>query len=68
MSDIIVLGLIPGTQIQITFVLWIIAVGGMCLSLLSYYIRRKRLLRDLLIAASFALIIRHPYTTASFRT
>jgi hypothetical protein len=60
MSDLIVLGFIPGTHIQITFLLWFLVVSGLAASLMARYLKRKRLLRNLIIATSFALTIRRP--------
>jgi hypothetical protein len=49
MSELIVLGLIPGTQIQITFILWAIAVLLLGTGALIWLGHRTHLFRNWLI-------------------
>ena len=60
MSEIIVLGLIPGTHIQITFLLWLLALSGVVAYALVRYSRRKQLLRTWLVTTSVMLLMRRP--------
>ncbi len=58
MSDLIVLGLIPGTQIQITFLLWIVSVSITTFAMLIWIGHRLHIFRDWLIVASLYLLTR----------
>jgi hypothetical protein len=64
MSEFIVLGLIPGTNIQISFVGWtiifVVLIVGYCIIRRE---RRTRTLRFLLIRASLALAVRRQTRT-----
>lgn len=57
MSDLIVLGLIPGTQIQITFVAWTIIAS----ILIAYYVtrglNRTQTFRGWLIASTIMIAV-----------
>lgn len=54
MYDFIVLGIIPGTQIQINFDNWLHFAGSLCLLLIISNMQRRHLPRNLLIALAFA--------------
>lgn len=58
MSELIVLGLIPGTHIQITFVLWIMLVGSLLIGLLVSIARRTHTLRNWIITLSLLHLTR----------
>lgn len=60
MSEIIVLGLVPGTHIQITFVLWLLALTATITYVVVRYARRKRLLRNWLVTTVVLLATRRP--------
>jgi len=60
MSEMIVLGLIPGTQIQITFLLWIVVIAAVCFYAAVRYERRKKLLRTWVIVTSLMVVTRRP--------
>jgi LPXTG-motif cell wall-anchored protein len=56
MSEIIVLGLIPGTHLQITFLLWLaVIIGGGGFVVIR---RRRRQLRDLVITTGVIVAMR----------
>jgi len=59
MSDFLVLGLIPGTPIQITFVLWIIGVIGALVGFGIWFGQRRHLFRDWLIVTVLVVAMRH---------
>jgi hypothetical protein len=59
MYSLIVLGLIPGTQIQITFAMWLIAIASFISLLVLVYIRRKHFVAYLLVALQLRQTIRH---------
>ena len=50
MDSIIVLGLIPGTHIQITFLMWLIAAVLVIASIVSLYLKRKHIVAFWLLA------------------
>lgn len=50
MNSLIVLGLIPGTHIQITFAAWLIAAAATLALLVMLFVRRKRLLLYLVLS------------------
>jgi hypothetical protein len=58
MSELIVLGLIPGTKIQITFILWVLLVVGILASSVISFIHRTHFLRNWVIGISFLLLSR----------
>jgi hypothetical protein len=58
MSEFIVLGLIPGTHIQITFVLWIIFVSVLSGTLLVWLAHRARLVSTWVVAISLFVLTR----------
>lgn len=58
MSEFIVLGLIPGTQIQITFLLWIIFVSLLSGIVLVWCIHRARLVSTWVITLSLFVLTR----------
>jgi hypothetical protein len=60
MSEFIVLGLIPGTNIQIGLAGWIVIFAVLALGYcVIRYERRARAIRFLLIRASLSLALRH---------
>lgn len=58
MSELIVLGLIPGTQLQITFVLWIILVSGLIIGGLLWLGHRAHIFRDWAVTLSLVVLCR----------
>ncbi len=58
MSEFIVLGLVPGTQIQITFALWIIVVSGLLVVTLARLAHRTHLLRNWIITIQIVILTR----------
>lgn len=52
MSEFIVLGLIPGTHVQITFALWAIVVSILGAFLVAWLIRRVQVIRSWLSSLS----------------
>ena len=60
MSEFIVLGLIPGTQLQITFHFWIVLVL-LCTALALVWLgHRAHVFRDWIITLSFVVLTRRP--------
>jgi len=55
MDEIIVLGLIPGTQIQITFIAWVVIASGLAGALIARANYRTKLFQAWLIATSITL-------------
>lgn len=49
MSEFIVLGLIPGTQIQITFLLWLLVVSAIAIFGSAHIVQRSRAFRNALV-------------------
>ena len=58
MSELIVLGLIPGTQIQITFILWVLLVATIVITGTISIARRRHLLRNWIISIHLLLLMR----------
>lgn len=58
MSELIVLGLIPGTQLQITFLLWMVLVIAVLVGAVAWLCHRARIFRNWLIAAYVLLLTR----------
>jgi len=58
MSDFLVLGLIPGTPIQITFVLWAVGVIGALIGAGIWFGQRRHLFRDWLIVTVLVVATR----------
>lgn len=58
MSDLIVLGLIPGTQLQITFILWVILVIALGISILIWIGHRLNVFRDWAITLTLLMLTR----------
>jgi hypothetical protein len=58
MSELIVLGLIPGTQIQITFLLWTLLVITIVVTGLVSIVRRTHILRNWIITMHLLLLTR----------
>jgi hypothetical protein len=59
MYELIVLGLIPGTQLQITFVLWIMVVLAVALMAIGWIIHRSHAFRDWYITLYLFRLSRH---------
>jgi|GEM_PF-435051 len=53
MQELLVLGIIPGTNLQITFGLWLVTVNGLAGIFASIALVRRKVLRNLLIALEF---------------
>ena len=49
MQDLLILGIIPGTNIQITFVIWLTFMAACLLSILSILMKRRHAIRNALI-------------------
>jgi len=58
MSEFIVLGFIPGTQIQITFALWIVVVSGLLVAALGHLVHRTHLLRNWIVTIHIVILTR----------
>lgn len=58
MHELIVLGLVPGTHIQITFFLWVLLVASVVAGTLIRIGHRTHLFRNWLIAITFVVLIR----------
>ena len=52
MYTLIVLGLIPGTQFEITFLMWLFAVGGLSAMVGARLVRRAQLVEKSLVTAT----------------
>ena len=52
MYEFIVLGLVPGTHIQITFIAWTIVASGLAASLVLWQAHRLHVFRDSIIIMS----------------
>jgi len=58
MQNLLVLGLVPGTDFQITFMLWLNAIAALCgLVLLRYVWQRREQLHMLSVVVRIALVI-----------
>lgn len=60
MSEFIVLGLIPGTQLQITFILWLLVVLVLGTGVMLWVARRAHLFRNWLITVCLLMLTRRP--------
>jgi hypothetical protein len=58
MSEFIVLGLIPGTQLQITFILWLLVVIALIVASLVWLGHRTHVFRNWLITLNLLLLTR----------
>ncbi len=58
MANFLVLGFIPGTNVQISFMVWIALTFALTLVLLGRYEHRKHALRFLLVSLSLLLATR----------
>lgn len=58
MSELIVLGLIPGTHLQISFVLWLLLVVGLLTTHFVRVARRLHLMRNWIISLRMVLLTR----------
>ncbi len=69
MSEFIVLGLIPGTQIQITFLLWLLVVLTISIFAGAHIVQRSRMFRNALVTlVLLALSRRTPDSEALWST
>lgn len=69
MSEFIVLGLVPGTQLQITFLLWLIVVSLLTIWAVVHICRRMLAFRRALISLYvLALSRKRPSTEALWST
>lgn len=59
MYSVIVLGLIPGTHIQISFTAWLIAATCLIALLAMAYARRKHIIAFFVLSLRLRHIIRH---------
>lgn len=59
MSELIVLGLVPGTQIRITFILWALLMVGLVFGGLVWIGHRTHAFRDWLITVKLLMLTRH---------
>ncbi|MET1032988.1 MAG: hypothetical protein ABWX94_00650 [Candidatus Saccharimonadales bacterium] len=59
MSELIVLGLVPGTQIRITFILWALLMAGLVFAGLVWIGHRTHAFRDWLITVKLLMLTRH---------
>ena len=58
MQNLLVLGLVPGTDFQITFTLWLNAIASLCGLLLMWYAWQHRVqLYTLVVVVRIALVI-----------
>lgn len=64
MWELIVLGLVPGTQFEITFALWLVAVGATVIVLTGRIARRFQLIEKSLITATLLVATRRFHPTA----
>lgn len=64
MSELIVLGLIPGTEIQITFPMWLLVSSGLFALAIAHFIHRRHLLRNAVITLVLFQAARRPFATA----
>ena len=58
MSELIVLGLVPGTQIRITFIFWILLMVGLVIGGLMWIGHRTHAFRNWLITINLLLLTR----------
>lgn len=58
MSEFIVLGLVPGTHIQITFIFWILLMVGLLFGGFAWFGHRTHAFRNWLIIINLILMTR----------
>lgn len=58
MADLIVLGLIPGTHIQITFMFWVVLVSASSISLFIWVAHHRRIFRNWIVTIEFMMLTR----------
>ncbi len=69
MSEFIVLGIIPGTQIQITFLLWLLVVVVASVVIGAHIMQRSRMFRNALVTlVLLALVRKSPDSEALWAT
>ena len=68
MSDFLVLGLIPGTPIQITFALWIFGVIAAVAFVLLYFGKRAHVFRNSIITTMVVVAMRQEPIKLNQRT
>ncbi len=59
MYSFIVLGLIPGTQVQISFAMWLIAAACVLALAVTAYMRRKHVIAFFILGLRLRSTIRH---------
>ena len=59
MQNFIVLGLIPGTNLEITFALWLLGGAAIAAMVFAWHLQRTHRVRNWLIATTIAWTIRH---------
>lgn len=64
MWELIVLGLVPGTQFEITFALWLVAVSVATIVVTGRIARRLQLVEKSLITATLLVTTRRFHPTA----
>lgn len=63
MEELIVLGIVPGTSIQITFAVWLLGIVGFAAYLTGVAAHRKHFVHSLLIASVILLETHRPELT-----
>ena len=58
MSEFIVLGLIPGTHVAISFALWLVVIGALSALFVVRVVAQSQALRGWLVSAQIALLTR----------
>jgi len=58
MSELIVLGLIPGAQIRITFVLWMVLMFALTVTVLAWAAHRTHAFRNWMVTIHLLLLTR----------
>ncbi len=58
MQNFIVLGLVPGTAIQITFLIWLVSAAGVLLLIICWVLKRKHVVRNWLVGVLASRTIR----------
>ncbi|HEX3568891.1 MAG TPA: hypothetical protein VHT70_04435 [Candidatus Saccharimonadales bacterium] len=64
MANFFVLGLVPGTNLQITFYLWLLGASGLCLLIIVRMMQRTHLLRNWIIAIQLFHLTRQSFPLA----
>jgi hypothetical protein len=59
MQNLIVLGLVPGTHLQITFLIWIVMAILIGLFVAVWFVRRVHVIRNYIVGTRMISITRH---------